>query len=634
MKRALWSLLAGLITIPLWGQTLHFSLPEETVANGEIVQMPLTVADFDSIVSIQFSINWDVSIATYQDFQLDALSLLAVGDFQASAGELRISWFDNTGNGRTLADGTTIAVFTFSAVGDPGETTTLPITDNPLEIQLFKATNEPGIFEPVALAQDTGRISIAAPLGFSVTAEDVSCFGEVDGFAQVSLDVDTADYVLNWLGPNDFTATGYMQEGLAPGTYQLTLVDLDGNDAFLFDLDIEEPDGPLIIDNIGTTETDCNTPTGSATISVSGGTPPYAYQLGEQISATGEFENLPAGTYAVEVSDGGNCQVEDELTIIAPDAPQLDLPDTLRFCVAEELVIRPEAVGNYEWSTGATTDTLVVTEEGAYSLTVSNAAECSVSDTVEVVITDEVEAMLETDELELCPGDSLQLMVSGGVSYEWIGTTAGLSATDVADPLATPDTSITYQVMVSNACGEEVIEVPILVYEITATAGLDTCVAPGDMAQLDAKGGVFYLWEDNRYPVSDPEIPNPMVSPEDSSTYQVRIIDINGCVTEDEVTVLVANNPVASILAVNLITPNGDGLNDVLEFGNISKFGTNSLKVYNRWGNLVYNKLNYQSDEERFDGRYEDEPLPAGNYFYVLAFRQGAVQQTLTIIRE
>jgi len=96
---------------------------------------------------------------------------------------------------------------------------------------------------------------------------------------------------------------------------------------------------------------------------------------------------------------------------------------------------------------------------------------------------------------------------------------------------------------------------------------------------------------------------------------------------------LVANNPL-DILAINLITPNGDGKNDVLEFGNISKYGVNSLKVYNRWGDLIYNKVNYQDDEERFDGTYKGKQLPAGNYFYVLAFRDGEIKQTLTILRE
>lgn len=634
MKRILWCLLCGLGIGTLSAQTLRLTLPEETVAPGETVTLPLTVTDFDSIVSVQFSINWDVTVATYDEFALEGLPLLAVGDFQAADGELRVSWFDNTGNGRTLADGTAIASFTFTAVGEPGDETLLPVTDDPLDIQIFKATPEMGVFTPVSLEQDIGRITIEGALGFSVEQSGVSCFGDEDGMAQVSFAVDTAAYTLNWMGPNDFTATGYQQSGLAAGSYELSLLDPDGQEAFTYTLVIAGPAAPLNLEDVAVTDTDCNTPTGAVVAQVAGGTAPYVYLLNNEVSATGNFSELSAGEYTLQVQDANDCTVSQSLTVVAPDAPQLNLPDTLLFCGDEPLVIQPDAEGIYVWSTGSTADSLVVTEAGVYGLTVTNTADCSSSATVEVLLSNEVNAQVENDFLELCPGDTLQLMVSGGEVYEWLPPTAGLSDTGIANPLAVPDSSTTYQVRVSNSCGADTLAVPVFVFPITATAGQDTCVAPGDVAQLNARGGVFYQWADNPYPVSDPSIPTPTVMPDDSTTYQVTITDINGCVTEDEVTVLVANNPVETILAVNLITPNEDGLNDVLDFGPIQKYGTNSLKVYNRWGNLVYQKLNYQSDEERFDGTYKGEPLPAANYFYVLSFRQGSIKQTLTLIRE
>ncbi len=66
----------------------------------------------------------------------------------------------------------------------------------------------------------------------------------------------------------------------------------------------------------------------------------------------------------------------------------------------------------------------------------------------------------------------------------------------------------------------------------------------------------------------------------------------------------------------------------------IEKFGINTLKVYNRWGDLVYQKINYQKDDDRFDGTRKGKPLPAGNYYYVLSFREKEYKQTLTILRE
>jgi gliding motility-associated-like protein len=83
-----------------------------------------------------------------------------------------------------------------------------------------------------------------------------------------------------------------------------------------------------------------------------------------------------------------------------------------------------------------------------------------------------------------------------------------------------------------------------------------------------------------------------------------------------------------------MITPNGDGKNDILEFQGASKFGQNTLKIYNRWGDLVYQKLNYQLDDERFDGTRNGSPLPAANYYYILSFRSGEIKQTLTIVRD
>ena len=112
------------------------------------------------------------------------------------------------------------------------------------------------------------------------------------------------------------------------------------------------------------------------------------------------------------------------------------------------------------------------------------------------------------------------------------------------------------------------------------------------------------------------------------------IVDTNGCTTFDDVTVLVGSNPSRFINQVNLITPNGDGQNDVLYFGNLAKYGPNTLKIFNRWGNVVYDRVNYQDGDDRFDGTYKGKELPAGTYYYILSFRGEDIKQTLTIVRD
>lgn len=491
MKRIRLGFVFLALTYSITAQTIQLSLPQVNVDNGQTVILPLTVNSFDSIVSLQLSINWDTEIAVFNGFTLGVLPLLAVGDFQADQGELRISWFDNTGNGRSLEEGVIIANLSFTAMGDLGDFTDLLFTDNPLAIQVFKATGVQGVFDPVNLEPSAGRITIgeAPSIGFMIDIQNVSCIGAADGSLAVSLAVNQDDYTIEWQGPDNFGATNYNLDGLSGGDYSLIIRDLDGEAVFNYELNLLEVADPPI-------------------------------------------------------------------------------------------------------------------------------------------------AVLETDFLEICPNDSLQLSVSGGVFYQWMAGPDFLSDNSISDPLAFPDTNTVFVVEVGNACGFDTLSFEIMVFESFATAGQDTCISPNTELRLNANGGIFYQWIDEASTLSATNIRNPIASPKDSMTYKVTITDINGCITEDEITVLVANDPTQSIIAYDLISPNGDGKNDVLDFDSISKFGINSLKVYNRWGDLVYQKANYQTDDERFDGIYNNEPLPAGNYFYILEFQQGVIKQTLTIIRE
>jgi gliding motility-associated-like protein len=76
------------------------------------------------------------------------------------------------------------------------------------------------------------------------------------------------------------------------------------------------------------------------------------------------------------------------------------------------------------------------------------------------------------------------------------------------------------------------------------------------------------------------------------------------------------------------ITPNGDGVNDYFRINNIENYPDNVLKIFNRWGSLVYETENYALSENLFRGISEgkatvskDRTLPSGTYFYTLFFK-------------
>lgn len=621
---------------PLCAQeTITLHLPDTVVNNGDTLLLDIRARSFSQIVSVQFSLAWNPDVIRFVSTEPEeGLPFIAVGTNNAAMGSLRVSWFDIQGSGQTRPDNSTILRLKFFANGNPGDITDVRITDMPLAIQVFRATGVSNNFEKVDVTLQNGRVAIAGALATLFEVNDVQCTGEQNGAILTTIVGLPDDATLGWAGPNNFQSQQANIAGLAAGNYTFEIRDAAGG--LLFDSTLTVAQAPVVlqIDSIVVMAADCATPTGTARAVVSGGVLPYRFRLdGADFVANNEFTELAAGDYALAVQDANGCERSADFTIVAADAPVLNLPDTVVLCEGENVLLDAGDFTTYVWSTGATTRTITVAQPGAYSITVSEGTECTASGTIRVVSGEEIEAGIRAAAASVCPGESLQLTAFGGDMFQWRDTSGTLSALDIANPLANPRSLTTYTVTISNGCTSAEASIDIGVFEITSSAGQDTCVGPGVELQLNASGGVEYFWFLSDYPVSNNRIPNPTTTPEDSTAYFVMITDANGCINLDTVFVAVASNPL-DIPAINIITPNGDGANDTLFFGDISKYGANELKIYNRWGDLIYQKLNYQNDSERFDGTYKGKPLPAGNYFYVLAFRNGEIKQTLTILRE
>ena len=62
-------------------------------------------------------------------------------------------------------------------------------------------------------------------------------------------------------------------------------------------------------------------------------------------------------------------------------------------------------------------------------------------------------------------------------------------------------------------------------------------------------------------------------------------------------------------------SPNGDGINDTFTIEGIEDFPNNELKIFNRWGNIVFEQKGYKG---QWDGTWNNQLLPDGTYFYLL----------------
>ncbi|MHC1706289.1 MAG: PKD domain-containing protein [Bacteroidales bacterium] len=121
---------------------------------------------------------------------------------------------------------------------------------------------------------------------------------------------------------------------------------------------------------------------------------------------------------------------------------------------------------------------------------------------------------------------------------------------------------------------------------------------------------------------------NPEHSYEAVGVYDVWLVyqTEHGCIDSIMKSVTVIDD---SISIPNVITPNGDGVNDYFVVRNIEAFLTNELIVFNRWGKKVYEKLNYRND-------WSGGNLPDGTYYVIIRghglLRNVEHKGTLTII--
>ncbi|UCJ06662.1 gliding motility-associated C-terminal domain-containing protein [Chitinophaga pendula] len=164
---------------------------------------------------------------------------------------------------------------------------------------------------------------------------------------------------------------------------------------------------------------------------------------------------------------------------------------------------------------------------------------------------------------------------------------------------------------------------------ITSDKGLK--VSKGDVVRLTATGGVSYVWDPNEDIQHNPNQAVLVVRPKANATYRVTATNNAGCTASQTISIEVIDD--YKVDATNILTPNGDGINDRFVIKNIDSYPNNELKIFDRVGRLIYNKRSYLNE---WDGTLSGRPLQEGTYYYILDFGPGLpkVKGFITIIRD
>ena len=349
-------------------------------------------------------------------------------------------------------------------------------------------------------------------------------------------------------------------------------------------------------------------------------------------------------TVEVIASSEAGCTTSEQTIVSTVASPTINLGEDFALCPNESAVLNAGDHTTYLWSNGQETSSINIesinpemASQESYSVTVTNEAGCSAEDVVVVDFSAIIIGEVTASAAGVCDGEPVQLTASGGLNYEWIDETGTLSMIEGPNALASPTETTTYQVLISDDCPNNVdvlaIEIEVFEAGVTVDAGEDDCVVNGGELTLNASGGVTYLWENDGTIVSGEDTANPTVNPTIETTYFVDITDENGCVYRDSVNICILDDPLENFKLVTLITPNGDGDNDVLIFNGLEAFPDNNLTIYNRWGYPVFERKRYQTDAELWNGENGGDVLPADTYYYILTFDGKTYKSTITIMR-
>jgi len=153
--------------------------------------------------------------------------------------------------------------------------------------------------------------------------------------------------------------------------------------------------------------------------------------------------------------------------------------------------------------------------------------------------------------------------------------------------------------------------------EILVDAGPDEEIEPESSTVLNGNAPNGFEWAPPNF-LSNTTILDPTSTPEQTITYFLNYTAADGCLYQDDVTIVVSE----PISIPNTITPNEDGINDTWNIGRIDNYPNAEVNVHNRWGQIVFNIIGY-TNSRRWDGTNNGSRLPSGTYFYSIDLKTG-----------
>ncbi len=364
---------------------------------------------------------------------------------------------------------------------------------------------------------------------------------------------------------------------------------------------------------------------------------PYTYAW-----STGATQNLCAGNYKLTVTDPKGCKIKAETTLTEPAKIVTKATVTSNFngfnvsCfdskngTATASATGGNGVLKYTWQTTPRHDSATISglKAGIYKLIVLDEKGCKDSATVNVTAPNALKMAFDVQNIR-CFGEK-----NGAVTLK--GVTGGVKPYIVKfsdkveiDSLKRYENLAAgiypLQILDGNKCviADSIrLTQPPKMQPITTA---DTLIHFGDdvplfagLAAPSVLGSVKWSSSRDSVKVACADCGTTIASPRVTTIFRVLMTDTFGCPLKKEIIVQVDKN--RKVFAPNAFSPNEDGNND--KFGVFAGKGTRrvlNLKVFNRWGSLLYTRQNptMYDDSDGWDGTYNGQPVQSDVYIWI-----------------
>lgn len=353
-----------------------------------------------------------------------------------------------------------------------------------------------------------------------------------------------------------------------------------------------------------------------------------------------DLSNLSSGEYILEITDGNGCIVNDTIELITSDplmvqVNPLTTTDISCFSGAMGRIGLSTSGGNdgvltFAWSPDVSTTSFAENlAPGIYNVTVTDVNGCTDTATYQLTSAPPIVATIPTPAEPDCFGETTCVGIDnvvGGVGNNFTFTINNSSfrlPIDSCFTLFAGPCLIT--VFDSAGCGVDTMITIQQPSQVTVDLGGDITIDLGSssdpisaliISELDIDSITWNPTVDIECNTSDCQIVT--FSPNQTTSYTITVTDESGCLATDDINVLV--DLTRNVYTPNIFSPESNNQND--HFQIVAGNGVtmvNYLKIYDRWGNLVYVDENYMPNDTQhigWDGTRNGAENESGVYIF------------------